>query len=392
MASILIRKRSQDATAFVGEKWVYNFISRHDSLKSRFSRQISYKRAKCEDPKVIQAWFQRVQAAIAMYGIADEDIYNFDETGFAMGLAATAKVVTRSSCEGRPFLIQPGNREWITSIECINAAGWVLPAYLVVKAKTYTQAWFEGNTPSSWRINISSNGWTNREIGEHWLKEHFIPYIKDRRTGQYSLLVLDGHDSHLTPHFDDICRQYDIIPICMPANSSPRCQPLDIACFSPLKSAYSNLIERLVRAGYHHIDKVDFLDIYPEAHVQAFKKANIQSAFKASGIVPFDPTKVLDNLIFCREESRPIEHENLQLRETVERQKRKQQRNQHQMHGLDGFTIQEAREAFANAQAAEEAAGDTGPLDSQPRRRAPPRCSRCHVVGHIRTRCPNQTI
>ncbi|KAI9037480.1 transposase [Aspergillus affinis] len=260
--------------------------------------------------------------------------------------------------------------------------------------------------------------------GKHWLKEHFIPYTKNRRTGQYSLLVLDGHDSHLIPQFDDICRQYDIIPICMPANSSHLCQPLDIVCFSPLKSAYSNLIERLVRTGYYHIDKVNFLDIYPEAHIQAFKKANIQSAFKASGIVPFDPTKVLDNLIFYREESRPnsqrttstitkmllnlkqfkkhestifqllqqadspaspmqtalsyifkgaeialnraalLEHENLQLRETVERRKRKQQRNQHQMHGLDGFTIQEAREAFANAQAAEEAAGDTGPLDS----------------------------
>ena len=29
------------------------------------------------------------------HGVAYEDIYNFDETGFAMGLIATAKVVTR---------------------------------------------------------------------------------------------------------------------------------------------------------------------------------------------------------------------------------------------------------------------------------------------------------
>ena len=29
-------------------------------------------------------------------GIANDDIFNFDETGFAMGLIATMKVVTRS--------------------------------------------------------------------------------------------------------------------------------------------------------------------------------------------------------------------------------------------------------------------------------------------------------
>jgi hypothetical protein len=63
-------------------------------LKSRFSRQINYKRAKCEDPEVIQAWFKCVQTAISTYSIANEDIYNFNKTGFAMGLVATIKVIT----------------------------------------------------------------------------------------------------------------------------------------------------------------------------------------------------------------------------------------------------------------------------------------------------------
>jgi hypothetical protein len=49
----------------------------------------------------------------------------------------------------------------------------------VLKVKTYIQAWYEGNTLSSWRIAISLNGWITQGIGEHWLKEHFIPYIKD---------------------------------------------------------------------------------------------------------------------------------------------------------------------------------------------------------------------
>ncbi|KAK9578967.1 hypothetical protein V6Z93_010698 [Aspergillus fumigatus] len=120
MANILLAKRGTTPIQAVGEKWVYNFIKRWDELKTRFSRRYNHQRAKCEDPKVITEWFNRVQVTRMQYGIADEDIYNFDETGFAMGLVATAKVVIRAEMVSRPFLVQPGNREWVTSIECVN--------------------------------------------------------------------------------------------------------------------------------------------------------------------------------------------------------------------------------------------------------------------------------
>ena len=50
---------------------------------------------------IIQQWFNLVQETIIQYGIASEDIYNFDETGFAMGLTATARVITRAEYYGR---------------------------------------------------------------------------------------------------------------------------------------------------------------------------------------------------------------------------------------------------------------------------------------------------
>jgi hypothetical protein len=57
------------------------------------------------------------------HGILPEDIYNFNETGFAMGLTATAKVVTRLEYYGRRSVLQPGNWEWVTTIESISASG-----------------------------------------------------------------------------------------------------------------------------------------------------------------------------------------------------------------------------------------------------------------------------
>jgi hypothetical protein len=84
------------------------FIKRHNSLKCCFARRYNYQRALCEDPRVIRDWFKRLKEDQDKHGIQDEDIYNFDETGFAMGLIATTKVVTRSNMPGRPYLIQPG--------------------------------------------------------------------------------------------------------------------------------------------------------------------------------------------------------------------------------------------------------------------------------------------
>ena len=46
-----------------------------------------------------------VWKTIISYGIDPDDIYNFDETGFAMGLIATAKVITRKEYYGRRPLL-----------------------------------------------------------------------------------------------------------------------------------------------------------------------------------------------------------------------------------------------------------------------------------------------
>jgi hypothetical protein len=51
------------------------------------------------------------------YGIVVDDIYNFDETGFAMGVVATAKVISRREEIGKPRLGQPGNQDHYAGLE-----------------------------------------------------------------------------------------------------------------------------------------------------------------------------------------------------------------------------------------------------------------------------------
>ena len=295
MANLLLKKRGSTPIYTVGEKWVYNYTHRHPELKSRFSRRYDYQRAKQEDPKVIQEWFDRVQATVQQHGILPEDIYNFDETGFAMGLTATAKVITRAEYYGRRPVLQPGNREWVTTIESISASGWALPPTIIFKGKLYIQAWFD-NLPEDWRFEVSQNGWTTDEISLRWLQKLFIPSTNSRTQGRYRLLVLDGHGSHLTPQFDQICSENEIIPICMPPHSSHLLQPLDIGCFAILKRSYGGFVDQKMRLGVNHIDKLDFLATYPEARASAFQAHIIKNSFAAASLVPINLERVLSKL------------------------------------------------------------------------------------------------
>ncbi len=115
MANLFLQSDTTTISEPIGINWVTNFIKRRDEVKSAFARKYNYSRAQCEDPKVIKAWFKQLQQLQAEYGIQQEDIFNFDETGFAMGLIATSRVVSRAEMPRTPHLIQPG-REWVTAI------------------------------------------------------------------------------------------------------------------------------------------------------------------------------------------------------------------------------------------------------------------------------------
>lgn len=293
MADLLLAIRGTTPIQTVGKNWVPRLVERHPGIVSRFSKRYNYERAKCEDPKIIKEWFNLVQKTISENGIHEDDIYNFDETGFAMGLTATAKVITRADTGSRRCpLLQPGNREWVTAIESTGASGFSLPPMVIFKGKVFVESWAD-MIPDTWFLQKSKNGWTSDEIGLEWLQKVFLPSTFSRTKGKFRLLILDGHGSHLTPKFDEICYQNDVIPICMPPHSSHLLQPLDVGCFAVLKRAYGKKVEDLMRANQNHIDKLDFLDIFPSARIEAFKSETIKNSFAATGLVPYDPDRVI---------------------------------------------------------------------------------------------------
>ncbi len=278
----------------VGKNWTQRYVTRQPRLKTRWNRKFSSQRAECEDREAIQAWFKLVSTTCEELGIQDDDIYNFDETGFPMGVAATSTVVTDIDTIGRPKVIQPGDREWVTAIEGCSSTGYVLPAFLVLSGKVHQAAWYR-LYPSTWTIAVSESGWTSDEIALKWI-QHFETHTKTRTKGVYRLLILDGHHSHCTPEFDQYCRDHNIATLCMPPHTSHLLQPLDVGCFGPLKLAYGQAVAELARQSVYHVEKLDFLRLYQAVRLTAFTEANVKAGFSGAGIRPWDPDHIIETL------------------------------------------------------------------------------------------------
>jgi len=293
----------------VGKRWARNFVKRRSELKTRFFRKYDYQRAKCEDPAIIKKWFTLLENTIAKYGIRLEDIYNFDETGFMMGMIASGMVITGAERRGKPKSVQPGNREWVTVIQAINAEGWAIQPFIVAAGQYHLANWYqESNLPGDWAIATTQNGWTDNETGLEWLK-HFDRHTKARSTGGYRLLILDGHESHHSADFEIYCEENNIITLCMPPHSSHLLQPLDVGCFGPLKKAYSREIEQLIRCSITHVSKTEFFPAFYAAFQATITESNIKGGFRGAGIVPLNPENVLSKLDVQLRTPTPVEEE-----------------------------------------------------------------------------------
>jgi hypothetical protein len=290
MADNLLKERGSTP---VGKNWVDNFIQRTPEIKKRWSRPYDRQRAACEDPALLRPWFTLVQNMKAKYGIADEDTYNFDESGFLMGKITPQLVVTGSEKPGKAKKLQPSDREWVTLVQGVGATGKAIPPFLIFAGKVLISNWFTPDIPRDWVIQVSPNGWTNNNLALAWL-EHFDSHAKP--VGTHRLLIIDGHESHCSVDFQDRCKEKNIITLCMPPHSSHLLQPLDVACFSPLKRRYGDEVSNMMRRRVHHINKETFLPAFKAAFEYTFTATTICAGFRGAGLVPHNPDAVLSKL------------------------------------------------------------------------------------------------
>jgi len=100
---------SESFSAFqpsIGDSWIQWFLYRHPTLQTVYSRAIEAAR-KDVTKEDLHWWFEEFEKTIKEKNIQTGDIYNMDETGFAIGTVQRSYVVVNKDSKIR-YQAQPG--------------------------------------------------------------------------------------------------------------------------------------------------------------------------------------------------------------------------------------------------------------------------------------------
>ena len=295
LAQIRAEEEGDASIAHLGINWTTRFLSRHPTIAARYSSQLDRQRAYASNPMTLRDYFRKLQKVIRIHKIEEGEKYNMDEKGFILGFSTRSRVICRSY-RRNPLVTQDGNREMLTVLECVSADCFILPAFVIYKAKSHLSGWHGETDDLTARFCLSNNGWTDNVLGLRWLIEHFDPNTRARAAGRARLLIVDGHASHISYEFCKYALSNNIRLISLPAHSTHLLQPLDVGLFGPLQHFYGKAADDYMRNTRAGILKGTFWGFYRQAREKAYTKQNIKQAFRATGVSPFNPNAVLTRL------------------------------------------------------------------------------------------------
>ena len=279
----------------VSEHWARRFLERHPEYLVRKQSVQEIDRKNAQDPDTILWWLHEFKRICDEYGIQQCDIYNFDESGFRIGVGKNQWIVTRI-LDRQLSLGSNTNRETVTVVEAISGDGYVLPPMVILKGVLLQERWFTTtNIGDDYLIAVSDTGYSNDVLCFQWIK-HFERFTTKRRHSKWRLLLLDGYGSHCTKEFLDFCNDHHIIPFCLPPHTTHLLQPLDVVCFQPYKHFHAEAVDAATRTGCSDFNKLEFLAALSSIREQTFKRTTVLSAFRQTGLIPFNPDIVLSKL------------------------------------------------------------------------------------------------
>ena len=149
--------------------------------------------------------------------------------------------------------------------------------------------------------NRTKSGWFDGNCFKDWVQTLVIPYFRHVDNNTPKLLIGDNLACHLSIDVIEICEANNIRMVFLPPNSTHLLQPLDLAVYGPMKSAWRKVItEWKIGEGRFHTSLPK--NIFPRLFLNLLTNMNhIQefavNGFKISGIYPLNRKKVIDKIL-----------------------------------------------------------------------------------------------
>ncbi|EKV14739.1 Transposon, putative [Penicillium digitatum Pd1] len=277
----------------IGAHWLPRFLKRHPEYYVRRRRALDIERATALDKSVVERWFEDYKQVITEHGICQQDIYNFDETGFQIGVGRDQFIITRHP-KKKPCNGSVTNRESVTVLEAVSADGFVCPPLIVLSARQVLLPWFDA-IDSDEHLAVTDTGYINDTLAYQWI-QLFHKWTIGRTIGTKRLVLCDRFGSHLTRQFIQFCEKNNIILFFLLSHTSHILQPLDVGVLSVYKHWHSEAVEAATMTGCRTFSKDEFLYAIGEIRRKTFRPHTIKLGFKLTGLWPINSKLITDEL------------------------------------------------------------------------------------------------
>ncbi|CAF3088028.1 unnamed protein product [Rotaria sp. Silwood2] len=279
----------------LGRKWLKYFLNRwKGELKVIKEKKIEASRRNGFTEDIRCGWFEKLELILRTNNLIERPhaIYNCDESGFSDETACEMVIVSH---ETKQAYEQSGGsgKSFTTSLICGNAAGDILPPFIIYSAKNLNPQWTLGGPPGS-SFAISDSGWITKRLFTDWFKS-FIEHTKN--VSKPVLLIMDNHSCHISIEVIELAKQNQILLLLLPPCCTHALQPLDTATFSSAKQSWKRIVTKyFLRSGRKTIRKIDLPALFKELYSSAFTPKQVLAGFSRAGVWPFDSNSMKEKV------------------------------------------------------------------------------------------------
>lgn len=250
-----IKNTFNKARRLAGKDWLYGFLKRNPSITIRQPEATSINRVTAFNKDEVDLFFKNLELIMEKHKFRTSKIYNMDETGIST-VQDPGTVIAEKGQKRVGSVTSYERGKNITVICAVSAAGSYIPPMFIYPRKRMSPQ-LSKDGPNEAIYHCSKNGWTNHDLFVIWLK-HFVKFARPT-SDEPILLVLDNHYSHVSLEAYLFCRENFISVLSIPPHTSHRMQPLDVAFYSPIKTAFRRQCDLFMKS--HALQRITPYDV-----------------------------------------------------------------------------------------------------------------------------------
>lgn len=242
------------------------------------------------NPTTVGNYFCALNALYDQHHLTPSQIWNADETGIRLE-HQPSRVVARAGMKSVPGRTG-NNKESMTMMACINAAGDSVPPLFIIRGKTRRSlsSLSTEDGPVAAQYTFQDKAWMQDVLSTEWFEKVFLRHCGPSRP---QLLIWDSHSSHETLEVLEKARQNDIIIFTFPPHTTHYLRPLDRCVFSPFQRAFDDECSKYMNAcAENTVCKASVCGLLKKAYDRGFTRSNIVSGFESTGMWKFNPETI----------------------------------------------------------------------------------------------------